>query len=315
MKIVVLDGYTLSDIGWDMLKNFGDIKVYDRTQKEDIIRRIGYSDIVFTNKCPITKSIMQKCPNIKYIGILATGYNIVDIKEAKERGIVVCNVPTYGTDIVAQTTMALLLEICHHIGEHNRSVKEGKWAKNPDFSYWDYPILELTNKTMGIIGFGKIGQAIAKRAVPFGINVLAYDKYESDEAKEIAKYVSLDELLEKSDIISTATLLTEETKGIINNNTINKMKDGVIIINNARGPLIEEEDLKQALNSGKVSYAAVDVVSVEPILASNPLLSAKNIIITPHISWASKDARTRIIKTCADNLQAFLNNNPINVVN
>lgn len=317
-KIVVLDGYTLNprDISWDELGELGDITVYDRTPADLVVERIGDAEIIFTNKTQITEDIMLQCPGIKYIGVLATGYNVVDVEAAKRRNIVVTNVPTYGTDAVSQFTIALLLELCHRIGAHSDSVKQGDWTKSEDFCYWNYPLIELSGKTMGIIGFGKIGQGTAKIAQALGMKILANNpnKISDEHLSENVKQVSLDELFADSDVISLHCPLFPETEGIINKDSISKMKDGVLIINDSRGPLIVEEDLRDALISGKVAAAAVDVVSTEPIEKDNPLLDAPNIIITPHIAWAPKEARQRLMDVCVDNLKAFLNGAAINVV-
>jgi len=323
MKIVVLDGYTLNpgDLTWDGLEALGDLTVYDRTvfdrSNDDlIIERIGDAEIVFTNKTPLPREVLRKAPNVKYIGVLATGYNVVDIEAAKEFGITVTNIPTYGTDSVAQMVFAHLLEICHHVAAHSEAVKNGEWTNNPDWCFWKYSLIELAGKTMGIIGFGRIGQAVGRIAQAFGMKVLAYDKYQNkDLENETLKYVELDELLANSDVISLHCPLFDENKGIINKNTIAKMKDGVIIINTSRGPLIVEEDLAEALNSGKVYAAGLDVVSEEPIKADNPLLKAKNIFLTPHIAWAPKESRQRLMDIAVENLKAYLNGKPINVVN
>ncbi|WP_372753306.1 D-2-hydroxyacid dehydrogenase [Mariniflexile sp.] len=320
MEIVVLDGFTLNpgDLTWDGLEQFGDLKVHDRTDfnPETVIETIGNAEIVLTNKVPLSKDVLKKVPNLKYIGVLATGYNVVDVEAARDLNIVVTNVPTYGTMAVAQFTMALLLEMCHHIGDHNKAVKDGEWSKSKDFCFWNTPLIELAGKTLGIIGFGRIGQATAKIAQAFGMNILAYNRSKGAVLEsETCKYAELDELFEKSDVISLHCPLTESTEGIINKANIDKMKDGVMIINTSRGGLIVEEDLKNALNSGKVARAAVDVVSSEPIKENNPLLKAKNCIITPHIAWAPKESRARLLQTVIDNIVAFLNNNPENVVN
>lgn len=320
MKIVVLDGYTLNpgDLNWDGLRKFGELVVHDRTDftPEKVVETIGNAEIVFTNKTPISKSVLESVPSVKYIGVLATGYNVVDTVAAKEIGIKVTNIPTYGTTAVAQFTIALLLEMCHHIGDHGEAVKIGDWTNGPDFCFWKYPLIELAGKTMGLIGFGRIGQATAKIAQSFGLDVLAYDINENPElAGEICKYVTLDELLAGSDIISLHCPLHESNMGIINKDTILKMKDGVMIINTSRGPLVDEQDLCDALNSGKVAGAAVDVASAEPISASNPLLKAKNCIITPHIAWAPKEARARLMDIAVNNLSAFISGKPVNVVN
>ena len=320
MKIVILDSYTENpgDLSWDVLKPFGTLTVYDRTSVTDeaeIIRRIGDSEIVITNKTPITRAVLDACPAVRYITVLATGYNIVDTGAAKEKGIPVSNVPAYGTAAVGQFAIALLLEVCHHIGHHNESVHRGDWERCQDFCYWDTPLIELAGKTMGIIGFGRIGQTTGRIAKALGMRVLACGSRPTDQGRAIAEYVDQDFLLENADVISLHCPLFPETKGLINRDSIRKMKDGVIIINNSRGPLIEEQDLADALNRGKVAAAAVDVVSTEPIRGDNPLLTAKNCIITPHISWASKESRLRILDCTEANIRAFLDGAPQNVVN
>jgi len=320
MKIVILDGYTENpgDLSWAGLEALGDVTVYDRTPvdaDEEIIRRIGSAEIVYTNKTPIDRRVMDACPQLKFISVLATGYNVIDVEYAREKGIVVSNIPTYGTDSVGQFAIALLLEICHHIGHHNKAVHAGKWAENPDWCFWDYPLIELAGKTMGIIGFGRIGQKTGTIAKAIGMKVLAYDEYPNDAGRKIGTYVTLDELLAESDVIALHCPLFPSTKGIISRQTIARMKDGVIILNNSRGPLVVEQDLADALNSGKVYAAGLDVVSVEPIRDDNPLLKAKNCIITPHISWAPVEARQRIMDMSVDNLRQFLNGTPVNVVN
>ncbi|MGI6668942.1 MAG: D-2-hydroxyacid dehydrogenase [Acetivibrionales bacterium] len=317
MKIVILDGYTENpgDLSWEGFASLGELTVYDRTRREEIIPRIGDAEIVITNKTPLDAEIFDACPSIRYVGVLATGYNVVDVEAAAKRNIIVTNIPTYGTAAVAQFTFALLLEVCHHVWKHYEAVKAGEWARRGDFCFWDYPLIELAGKTMGIIGFGRIGQNVAKIAQSFGMNVLAASRHQDKSLEsETLRYATPDELLEKSDVISLHCPLTSSTKGIINKDTIAKMKDGVILINTARGPLIVEEDLKEALCSGKVAYAAVDVVSVEPITDDNPLLSAPNCIITPHIAWAPKESRKRLMDIAVDNLKAFLSDNPVNTV-
>ena len=320
MKIVVLDGYTENpgDLSWAPLEALGEVTVYDRTSYVEapiIAERIGDAEIVVMNKTPISKETIDKCPNLKAIAVLATGYNVVDYNYAKEKGIPVMNVPTYGTASVSQFSIALLLEICHHIGHHSKSVHDGNWANNVDWCYWDYPLIELEGKTIGIIGFGRIGQAEGRIAKALGMNVLAYDLYPNDSGKAIAEYVDLDTLLSKADVISLHCNLTPENTGMINKENIAKMKDGVILINNARGQLINEQDVADALNSGKIGAAGLDVVYTEPIKADNPLLKAKNCIITPHISWAPKESRQRIMDITANNVKSFLDGNPVNVVN
>lgn len=317
MKIVVLDGYTENpgDLSWDELGKLGELTVYDRTCEDEIVSRIGDAEIVITNKTPITKATMEHCPNIRYIALLATGYNVVDVAAAKEKGIPVSNVPTYGTASVGQFAIAMLLEICHHVAHHSQTVYEGKWSTCSDWCYWDYPLIELDGKTMGIIGFGRIGQTTGKIAKAMGMKILAYDNYPNESGKAIAEYVDLDTLLAFSDVIALHCPLFPETLGIINKDTIAKMKDGVILLNNSRGPLIVEQDVADALNCGKIYAAGLDVVSTEPIHSDNPLLNAKNCFITPHISWAPKESRQRIMDCTVSNIAAFLTGKPINVVN
>lgn len=320
MKIVILDAFTLNpgDLSWERLEALGDLTLYDRVANDHqkIKEAIGDAEIVFTNKTPIPKEVLEQAPTIKFIGVLATGYNIVDVNVANKLGITVSNVPTYGTMAVAQMTLALLLEICHHVGDHNIAVKQGEWTKSKDFCFWNYPLIELEGKTMGIIGFGRIGQATAKMAQAFGMNILALGSRKRPELEtSTCKYVDLDELFRKSDVISLHCPLTDDTEGIINTANISKMKDGVVIINTSRGQLVVEKDLKEALNSGKVAAAAVDVVSKEPINPENELLKAKNCIITPHIAWAPKESRARLMNTAIANLEAFLKGSPENVVN
>ena len=318
MKMVVLDGYTENpgDLSWDGLREFGELTVYDRTGSEDeVIARIGEAEVVFVNKVPITKRVLEECPNIKFISVLATGYNVIDIKAAAEKGIVVSNIPSYGTAAVAQFAIALLLEVCHHVAHHSEAVHDGRWAANPDWCFWDYPLIELQGKTMGIIGFGRIGQATGRIAKALGMKVIAYSRSIREDGKDIAEYVDLDTLLRTSDVIAMHCPLFPETEGIINKANIEKMKDGVIIINNSRGQLVVEQDLADALNSGKVCAAGLDVVSTEPIREDNPLLKAKNCLITPHISWAPKESRQRIMDMSYNNLKAFAEGRPINVVN
>ena len=318
MKIVILDGYTENpgDLSWEGFEQLGELTVYDRTSltdAEEAIARIGEAEVVLTNKTPLTRDILSACPSVRYIGLLATGYNVVDIVAAKEKEITVCNIPTYGTSAVAQMVFALLLEICHHVGEHSQAVLNGDWTNCADFCFWNYPLIELMDKCIGIIGFGRIGQNTAQIAQAFGMKVLAYDEHVIEEAKGLGEYVSLDELLSQSDVISLHCPLLPSTAGIINKDNIAKMKDSAIIINTSRGPLIVEQDLADALNAGKVYAAAVDVVSTEPIKADNPLLKAKNCIITPHIAWAPKESRKRLMDIAVDNLKAFLDGKPVNI--
>ena len=320
MKIVVLDGYTENpgDLSWEELGKLGELTVYDRTSLTDeaeAIARIGDAEIVFTNKTPITRKVLDACPGIRFISLLATGYNCVDYVCAREKGIPVANVPTYGTASVGQFAIALLLEICHHIGHHDASVHAGNWERCADWCYWDYPLIELDGKTMGIIGFGRIGQTTGRIARAMGMEVLAYDSHPSDAGRAIAEYVDLDALLARSDVVALHCPMFPETEGIINRETIAKMKDGAILLNNSRGPLVVEQDLADALNAGKLAAAGLDVVSTEPIRGDNPLLNAKNCIITPHISWAPKESRQRIMDCAVSNVKAFLSGSPVNVVN
>ena len=320
MKIVILDGYTENpgDLSWAPLEALGELTVYDRTPVQDeaeIIRRIGDAEVVFTNKTPISRATIDACPNMKFISMLATGYNVVDYVYAAEKGIPVTNVPAYGTAAVGQFAIAMLLEICHHVAHHSQTVHEGKWADSIDWCYWDYPLIELAGKTLGIIGFGRIGQQTGRIAKAMGMKVIAHDSVENDSGREIGAYVDLDTLLATSDVIALHCPLFPETQGIINKETIAKMKDGVILLNNSRGQLVVEQDLADALNSGKVFAAGLDVVSTEPITPDNPLLGAKNCIITPHISWAPKESRQRIMDCAVDNVKGYLAGKPINVVN
>ena len=320
MKIIILDGYTENpgDLSWSELEKLGKLTVYDRTSITDeaeIITRIGDAEAVYTNKTPISQHVIDSCPNMKFIGVLATGYNVVDVGYAKQKGIPVCNVPSYGSDAVGQFAIALLLEICHHIGHHSDAVHSGRWENNTDWCFWDYPLIELAGKTIGIVGFGRIGQVTGRIAKALGMRVIANDEHPNDPGRAIADYVSLDELLKESDVIALHCPLFPSTEGIINKDNIAKMKDGVIIINNSRGPLIVEQDLADALNSGKVYAAGLDVVSSEPIRGDNPLLKAKNCFITPHISWAPKESRQRLMDIAVENLRQFMNGTTVNVVN
>ena len=320
MDIVILDGYTENpgDLSWAPLEKLGQLTVYERTPTDDpakIADRIGSAEIAVTNKTPITKQVLDNCPNLRCICLLATGFNVIDCDAAKERGIPVCNVPAYGTAAVGQFAIAMLLDICHRAAHHSQTVHEGKWAACPDWCYWDTTQIELDGKTMGIIGFGRIGQQTGRIAQAMGMKVLAFDGYPSPTGMEIASYVELDELLAQSDVIALHCPLFPETQGIINRGTISKMKDGVIILNNSRGPLVVEQDLADALCSGKVYAAGLDVVSTEPIRPDNPLLQAPNCLITPHISWASRESRQRIMDCTAKNIAAFQEGTPINVVN
>ena len=319
MKIVLLDSEALNpgDLSWEALEGLGSLTVYPRgaADPDEVIRRIGDAEIVLTNKTPIARTVFERCPGMKLLCVLATGYNVVDTAAAREYGVPVCNVPAYGTEMVAQFAIGLLLEICHHVQLHNQSVHAGDWERCPNFCYWKMPIIELAGKTMGIIGFGRIGRAVGRIAKALGMRVLATGSRKCPEGEAIAEYVDLDTLLSQSDVVSLHCPQFQETVGIINAGTIAKMKDGAILLNNSRGGLLDEQAVADALNSGKLRYAAVDVVSREPILGTNPLLTAKNCIITPHISWAAVEARARIVDITAENIRRFLAGDPQNVVN
>lgn len=318
MKIVVLDGCAANsgDISWDGLAQYGELTVYDRTDDADVIARIGDAELITTNKTVIDRHTMESCPKLKYIGVLATGYNVVDLDAAKEHGIVVTNVPAYSTDAVAQFTFSLLLELANQVGVHNSSVKDGGWVRSKDFSYSVMPTMELYGKTMGIIGYGSIGQRVADIAHAFGMKVLVSSRTEKKlpEGGWI-RWVSREELFAEADVISIHCPLFPETKGMINREAIGLMKRTALVINTARGGCIVEQDLADALNSGRIAGAAVDVVSQEPMKEDNPLLTAKNIIITPHIAWAPREVRQRLLQIAGDNMGAFLAGHPINVVN
>ena len=310
-KIIILDGFVANpgDLSWEPLAQLGELTVHDYTAPQDVIARIGDAPIILTNKTVIAAEVMAACPHLRYIGVLATGYNVVDIAEAKKRGIVVTNVPAYSTPTVAQFTMALLLEICLHVGHHSRVVHEGKWSACRDFAFWDYPLMELQGKTIGIVGYGSIGKEVAKVAQAFGMKVLAYSRHGAEDF-----HTELDELYAQADIVSLHCPLTAENTGMINAATIAKMKDGVIILNTARGGLINEGDLREALLSGKVYAAASDVTCREPINADSPLLGVPNMIITPHIAWAATEARQRLLGVAIDNVRQYLAGNVQNNV-
>ena len=318
MNIVVLDGYTENpgDLSWSGFEAFGTVTVYDRTKKETqaIVERIGGAEIVITNKTPLSREVMDACPSIRYIGTVSTGYDPIDLVAAREKGIVVCNVPTYGTDAVGQFTIALLLEVTCHVGHHDRAVKEGRWTNCVDFCFWDDAPIELAGKTLAIIGFGRIGQTTGRIAKAMGMRILAVDEYPNDAGRAVGEYVTLDKAFAEADVIALHCNLTPAMREIIRAENIAKMKDGVIIINSARGPLVKDKDLADALNAGKVRAAAMDVVSREPIEADNPLLTAKNCVITPHMAWGALACRQRIMDTAVNNLKAFLEGSPTNVV-
>lgn len=320
MKITVLDGFTLNpgDLSWDGLKELGTLTIYERTAEEDILSRSEGADALITNKTPLNEESINALPILKYIGVLATGYNVVDAAAAAARKIPVTNVPTYGTTAVAQLVFALLLEHCHHVKDHSDAVYAGKWSNHIDFCFWDFPLIELVGKTMGIVGFGRIGRAVGTIASAFGMKVVAHDVYKTDPPAEIADFAwaEIDELFAISDAVSLNCPLTPENTGMVNQKLFSMMKPTAFLINAARGGLVADADLAEALNSGTIAGAALDVVSnVEPPKSDNPLLKAKNCIITPHIAWAAKESRARLMNTAVENFKAFIDGRPQNVVN
>lgn len=312
MKIVILDGYTENpgDLSWAGFEALGDVTVYEHTKADEVAARIAGAQVVYTNKTPLTRATLEGARELRFIGVLATGFNVVDIEAARERGIPVSNIPTYGTQAVAQYVFALLLEICHRVGHHAEAVQAGRWTNGRDFCFWDYPLMELSGKTMGIVGYGRIGKATAQIARAFGMRVVAYDAFV--KAPEV---LPLNDVLAQADVLSLHCPLTPENAGMVNRETIGRMKDGVILINTARGPLIQEDALREAFVDGKVYAAALDVVSAEPIRPDNPLLGLDNCLITPHIAWASRESRQRLMDIAVANLEAFLSGKPANVVN
>lgn len=318
MKIVVLDHprENPGEIDWSALKKLGDVTIHSRTPVEQLAETIGDAEVVFLNKSPLTREVLDACPNVKFISVIATGYNTVDVAAAKARGIPVSNVPSYGTVAIGQHAIALLMEITNHVAYNDSEVRKGRRESDADWCFWDYPSIELENKTMGIIGLGRIGQSVARVALAFGMKVIAFDKFESDAMKAAGvRYVDLDTLLAESDVISLHCPLFEDTKKIINRATIAKMKHGVILINNSRGALIDEEALAEALHSGKVYAAGLDALDGEPPAPDHPLLHAPNCFITPHISWAALECRQRLVTYAIDNLKAYLSGTPTNIVN
>jgi glycerate dehydrogenase len=317
MKIVVLDGYTLNpgDLTWDGLRELGELTVYDRTPPDKVPERSEGADILLTNKTLLSGEILKSLPGLKYVGVLATGYNVIDVEMATKLGIVVTNIPAYSTNSVAQLTFALILELCFHAQRHSDSVMSGKWSGSVDFTYRDYPLTELASKTLGIIGFGTIGKKVSEIAMAFGMNVLASSGSESDHSDRTGiSRAGLPELLSNSDIVSIHCPLTPETAGMININTLRLMKRSAFLINTSRGPIVVEKDLAEALNEGIIAGAGLDVLSVEPPPEDNPLLRAINCIITPHIAWATLESRTRLMKMAVQNVRAFLSGSAINVV-
>lgn len=317
MKIVVLDGHALNpgDLSWAGFKKFGEITVYDRTSPDEILKRSAGASVLFTNKTPVREHLIDQLPELKFIGVLATGYNIVDVEAAVRKNIVVSNIPDYGSFSVAQLTMALLLELCHRVQRHSDLVYDGKWAASKDWCFWDSPLIELAGKTLGIIGFGSIGQKVADMGTSFGMNLLGAARTQSDQSpRKNFRWAGIPELLEQSDVISIHCPLTPETKGLINAQSLRTMKSSAFLLNTSRGPIVVDEDLSDALNNDVIAGAGIDVLSIEPPAKDNPLFKAKNCIITPHIAWATKEARTRLMEKAVENLNAFVAGKPINVV-
>lgn len=317
MKIVMLDAYTTNpgDLSWDSFSEFGELKIYDRTPADKIIERAKDEDIVITNKTPLTREIIDSLPKLRFVALMSTGYNIVDYVYLKEKGIPVSNIPSYSTDAVAQLVMSFILELAMNVGLHSESVKRGEWTSNLDFCYWKTPLTELSGKTIGIFGPGRIGRAVAERARAFGMNVTAYAPRKHGDEPDYIRLLSIDDMLACSDIVSMHCPLTPETEGIVNEDFISKMKNGAYFINTSRGNVVDEQALADALNSGKLGGAGLDVLSTEPPKADNPLLSAKNCFITPHIAWASFETRERLVGILKDNIKAFVSGKPQNVVN
>jgi glycerate dehydrogenase len=317
MKIVVLDGYCLNpgDLSWDALRALGDLEVHDRTSDDQVVSRASGAELVLTNKAPFSATTIAQLSSLKYIGVLATGYNIVDVAAARDRGVVVCNIPTYGTASVAQFAFALLLELCHHVGAHGEAVRQGEWSRSADWSFSKYPLIELAGKTMGIVGLGRIGRATAAIAHAFGMRVLAHDSFLSHAPDYPGfEWLPLDRLLAESDVVSLHCPLTPENKGMIDRVRLNTMKRTAFLLNTSRGPLVVDQALADALDAGVIAGAGLDVLSIEPPPEGNPLLRARNCIVTPHIAWATKEARERLLGIAVENVTAFLAARPENMV-
>jgi len=317
MKIVVLDGHALNpgDLSWTEMEQLGELTVYERSNALNVFERARDATVILTNKTPVSAELINELPTLKYIGVLATGYNVVDVDAAKKKGIIVTNVPGYAANSVAQHTFALLLELCHHVQRHSDAAMGGKWTRSADWCFWDYPLVELAGKAIGIIGFGTIGQRMADIATAFGMKIIAQSRTQTDQSKrKNFKWATIEELLESADVVSIHCPLTAETKGLINKNTLHMMKSTSFLLNTSRGPIIVEEELAHALNNGVIAGAGLDVLSVEPPV-DNPLFTAKNILITPHLAWATKEARTRLMKSVVENISAFLSGRNINAVN
>ncbi len=317
MKIVVIEGFSLNpgDLSWEGLEALGELTVYDRSRQDQIVERCKDAEMIFTNKEPVGRDIMAQLPRLKFIGVLATGYNCVDVAAAKELGIVVSNVPGYGTTSVVQLTFALLLELTLHVQDHSNAVKNGDWSRSQDFCFWNYPLIELAGKTMGIIGFGDIGKKVADVASAFGMKIIANSRTKTDQSQRAHfRWTPLEELLEQSDVVSLHCPLTPETTGLINRENLQRMKSSAFLLNTSRGPLVNDQDLADALNRDVIAGAGIDVLSKEPPPPDNPLFSAKNCIITPHIAWATKEARIRLMDIVSNNAKAYVNGAPVNVV-
>lgn len=318
MKIVILDGYTLNpgDISWDALKALGEVTIYDRTPADEVVERSEGAAVVLTNKTPLPADIISQLKSLQFIGVLATGYNVVDVAAARHQGIIVSNVPDYGTSSVVQFTMAILLELCLRVQKHSDAVMKGKWARSADFCFWDYPLIELAGKSLGIIGFGRIGEQVAGVATALGMNIIGYSRTQTDQwHRTNFRWAGLPELLAESDVVSIHCPLFPDTKGLINHERLAMMKRSAFLLNTSRGPIVVDEDLAAALNNDIIAGAGIDVLSVEPPSENNPLFKAKNCIITPHIAWATKEARTRLMNIVVKNVSAFQKGSPINVVN
>lgn len=318
MKIVILDGYALNpgDLSWESLRQLGEVIIYDRTPIDKVVERSKGAKVVITNKVPISGKDLDQLPSLKYIGVIATGFNIVDTETAKQKGIIVTNVPGYSTASVVQLTFALLLELCQHVQRHSDSVMDGKWSRSLDFSFWDYPLVELSGKTMGIIGFGSIGKAVADVASAFGMNIIGNSRTKTDQShRSNFRWADVPELLKESDVITIHCPLTPETEGLINKKSLKTMKSSAFLINTSRGPIIADHDLADALNTEVIAGAGIDVLSTEPPPFDNPLLNAKNCLITPHIAWATLESRTRLIEIATNNISCFLKGKPTNIVN
>jgi glycerate dehydrogenase len=318
MKIVALDGHSLNpgDLDWEGFKKLGELKVYDRTPYALTAERCAGAEIILTNKAPVGKDVLEKLPSLRYIGVTATGFNIIDTGTAKKNNVIVSNVPGYGTNSVVQMTFSLLLELCLHVQKHSDAVRAGKWSASPDFCFWDFPLVELAGKTMGIIGFGDIGEKVGDLATAFGMNLMGNRRHPTDQThRKNFRWATVEEILESADVVSIHCPLSPETKGLINKESLKRMKKSAFLLNTSRGPIIVEHDLAEALNKEMIAGAGIDVLSVEPPPPDNPLFKAKNCIITPHIAWATKEARIRLMDTAVENLKSFLAGKPVNVVN